>query len=125
VIATTLDSTPVSRFERSTANPAIVDASEPSDHELMLAVRAGKIARLGDLFERHHGPLFGFFLRLTQQRALSEDLVQWVFYRILKYRHTHRDEGKFSAWTMGHPSKSKFLTPPISSPAEAGAATWW
>jgi RNA polymerase sigma-70 factor (ECF subfamily) len=24
--------------------------------------------------------------------------VQIVFYRILKYRHTYRDEGKFSAW---------------------------
>ncbi len=98
MIATISDSTPVSRFERSTVNSSTVDASEPSDHELMLAVRAGKIARLGDLFERHHGALFGFFLRLTQQRALSEDLVQWVFYRILKYRHTYRDEGKFSAW---------------------------
>jgi len=39
-----------------------------------------------------------FFLRLTANRGLSEDLVQIVFYRILKYRHTYRDEGKFSAW---------------------------
>lgn len=98
MIATTSDSTPLSRLERSTANSTTVDMSDPTDHELMLAVRAGKIARLGELFERHHGALFGFFLRLTQQRALSEDLVQWVFYRILKYRHTYRDEGKFSAW---------------------------
>lgn len=70
----------------------------PSDHELMIAVRAGEIARLGDLFERHHGPLYGFFVRLTGNRTASEDLVQLVFYRILKYRHTYRDEGKFSAW---------------------------
>ncbi|PTY08590.1 RNA polymerase sigma factor [Opitutaceae bacterium EW11] len=71
---------------------------ETSDHELMLAVRDGQVARLGELFERHHGPLYGFFVRLTGQRTLSEDLVQQVFYRILKYRHTYRDEGKFSAW---------------------------
>lgn len=64
----------------------------------MLAVRAGDIARLGDLFERHHRPLFGFFARLTNDRTAAEDLVQLVFYRILKYRHTYRDEGKFSAW---------------------------
>ena len=69
-----------------------------SDHELMIAVRAGEIDRLGDLFERHHGPLYGFFVRLTGDRTTSEDLVQLVFYRILKYRHTYRDEGKFSAW---------------------------
>ncbi len=75
---------------------ANVDAA--SDHELMIAVRAGEIRRLGDLFERYHRPLYGFFVRLTNQSSASEDLVQIVFYRILKYRHTYRDEGKFSAW---------------------------
>jgi len=64
----------------------------------MIAVRAGEIRRLGELFERHHRPLYGFFVRLTGQPSVSEDLVQIVFYRILKYRHTYRDEGKFSAW---------------------------
>jgi RNA polymerase sigma-70 factor (ECF subfamily) len=64
----------------------------------MIAVRAGEIRRLGDLFERYHRPLFGFFVRLTNQPSVGEDLVQIVFYRILKYRHTYRDEGKFSAW---------------------------
>ncbi len=71
---------------------------EPTDHELMVAVRAGELARLGVLFERYHQRLYGFFLRLTSQPAASEDLVQVVFYRILKYRHTYRDEGKFTAW---------------------------
>lgn len=76
--------------------PAAVDAD--NDHELMIAVRAGDVRKLGDLFERHHRPLYGFFVRLTNQPSVSEDLVQIVFYRILKYRHTYRDEGKFSAW---------------------------
>ena len=80
------------------------DASLPvpvenvSDHDLMIAVRAGEVRRLGDLFERYHKPLYGFFVRLTNQPSVGEDLVQIVFYRILKYRHTYRDEGKFSAW---------------------------
>ena len=64
----------------------------------MIAVRAGEINQLGELFERHQGPLYGFFVRLTGDRSASEDLVQLVFYRILKYRHTYRDEGRFSAW---------------------------
>ena len=74
---------------------AVVDFT---DHDLMIAVRAGEIRRLGELFERYHRPLFGFFVRLTNQPSVGEDLVQIVFYRILKYRHTYRDEGKFSAW---------------------------
>jgi RNA polymerase sigma-70 factor (ECF subfamily) len=64
----------------------------------MIAVRAGEIDKLGELFERHHGSLYGFFVRHTGDRTASEDLVQLVFYRILKYRHTYRDEGRFSAW---------------------------
>ena len=76
----------------------VTTVDEISDHELMLAVRAGEIGKLGDLFERHHQRLYGFFVRLTNQPSVSEDLVQIVFYRILKYRHTYRDEGKFTAW---------------------------
>ncbi len=80
------------------ANVADMAEDSPNDHELMIAVRAGEVARLGDLFERYHQRLYGFFVRLTNQPSSSEDLVQLVFYRILKYRHTYRDEGKFSAW---------------------------
>ena len=79
------------------ANVPVAVETTP-DHELMIAVRAGEIRRLGDLFERYHKPLYGFFVRLTNQPSVGEDLVQIVFYRILKYRHTYRDEGKFSAW---------------------------
>ena len=69
-----------------------------NDHDLMLAVREGDIDQLGELFERHHRPLYGFFVHLTGDRTSSEDLVQLVFYRILKYRHIYGDEGRFSAW---------------------------
>lgn len=75
--------------------------SEPnptSDDQLMSAVQGGDLARLGELFERHHARLFNFFLRLTGDRGASEDLVQEVFLRILKYRHTWRSDGDFTAW---------------------------
>lgn len=78
---------------------ATVDTATPaSDHALMLAVRDGELDALGELFERHHGPLFGFLVKLTGQRAAAEDISQVVFERMLKYRHTYRDEGSFTAW---------------------------
>ena len=64
----------------------------------MLAVRAGELDALGELFERHHGPLFGFLAKLTGDRSAAEDIAQIVFQRILKYRHTYRDEGRFCTW---------------------------
>lgn len=77
---------------------AVETATPVSDHELMLAVRDGDLDSLGELFERHHGPLFGFLVKLTGQRPAAEDIAQTVFQRILQYRHTYRDEGSFTAW---------------------------
>jgi len=81
------------------ARLAPVDTTESrSDHALMLAVRDGELDALGELFERHHGPLFGFLVKFTGQRTAAEDIAQVVFERMLKYRHTYRDEGNFTAW---------------------------
>jgi RNA polymerase sigma-70 factor (ECF subfamily) len=65
---------------------------------LMRVVRDGDVAKLGLLFERHHGGLFDFFCRTVGDRLAAEDLVQEVFIRILKYRRTYRDEGRFQTW---------------------------
>ncbi len=53
--------------------------SAMTDIQMMEDVRDGKVERLAVLFERHHVPLFNFFLRLTGTRSISEDLVQDVF----------------------------------------------
>lgn len=42
--------------------------------------------------------LFNFFLRLSGNREASEDLVQDVFFRILKYRVTFQGQSKFTVW---------------------------
>jgi RNA polymerase sigma factor (sigma-70 family) len=68
------------------------------DAAVMTQVRDGRVEMLAILFERHHVKLFNFFLRLTASRSLSEDLVQELFLRILKYRHTYRGDGVFLAW---------------------------
>jgi RNA polymerase sigma-70 factor (ECF subfamily) len=69
-----------------------------SDEELMSQVRSGVGEMLGLLFERYQTPLFNFYLKLTGDRSVSEDLVQDVFFRILKYRQSYRVETPFRAW---------------------------
>ncbi len=69
-----------------------------SDEELMLQVREGIGEMLSVLFDRYQQPLFSFFVRLTGDRSLSEDLVQDVFYRILRYRHTYKPGSQFRSW---------------------------
>src|SRR5262249_12585190 len=53
---------------------------------------------LGVLFERYQVPLFNFYLKLTADRTASEDLVQEVFFRILKYRQSYRTGTPFRTW---------------------------
>ena len=77
---------------------ALQNQTPSSDHELMLAVRDGDLDSMGELFERHHGPLFGYLAKLTGNRAAAEDIAQVVFERMLRYRHTYRDQGSFTAW---------------------------
>ena len=68
------------------------------DERIMQEVRDGEVGKLETLFDRHYRSLFHYFLHLTSNRALSEDLVQEVFFRILKYRHTYQPETSFRAW---------------------------
>jgi RNA polymerase sigma factor (sigma-70 family) len=69
-----------------------------SDNTLMLKVKEGNIDKLGLLFERYKKPLFGFFYGMLRDAELCEDLVQNVFFRILKYRYLFRGEGDFKTW---------------------------
>jgi RNA polymerase sigma factor (sigma-70 family) len=61
-------------------------------------VKNGELDKLGLLFERYKKPLFGFFYGMHKDRDLSEDLVQNVFVRVLKYRTVFRGDGEFRAW---------------------------
>lgn len=69
-----------------------------TDNSLMLRVKTGDLDKMGLLFERYNRPLFGFFYHMTHKADLSEDLVQNVFYRMLKYRHTFTGDGEFRTW---------------------------
>ncbi len=64
----------------------------------MLKVKSGDIEKLGLLYERYKKRLFSFFFQMNHNAAISEDLVQNVFIKILKYKDTYTDERKFLAW---------------------------
>ncbi len=64
----------------------------------MLQVRNGEVDMLGVLFDRYQAPLYNFYAKMTQDRVVSEDLVQEVFLRILRYRQTYRPGTTFRTW---------------------------
>ena len=82
----------------STKNQGSHDVNYYSDNRLMEDVKDGKVEKMAVLFEKHHVSLFNFFMRLTGNRNISEDLVQEVFMRMLKYRTTYQGRSKFTLW---------------------------
>jgi RNA polymerase sigma-70 factor (ECF subfamily) len=79
-----------------------------TDEALMLAVRDGDVTKLGLLFDRYHGTLLDFFCRMLGNRSTAEDLVQDVFFRILKYRKTYRDQSHFTTWMFHIARNTRF-----------------
>jgi len=72
-----------------------------SDSAVMKLVQAGDSAQLAVLFERYHAALFRYLLPMTRSRALSEDLVQEVFFRVLKYARSYDPSLPFPVWLYG------------------------
>jgi RNA polymerase sigma factor (sigma-70 family) len=64
----------------------------------MAEVSAGQVARLGVLFERYHRALFRYFVSMNGDREQAEDLVQEVFFRMLRYRTSYDPAQSFTAW---------------------------
>src|SRR5262245_6429988 len=89
-----------------------------TDENLMLAVKRGEVGKLGALFDRYHRALFDFFARMTGSRTTAEDLVQDVFFRMLKYRETFREDSRFKAW-MFHIARNARIDYHKKHPPEA------
>ncbi|HMJ63607.1 MAG TPA: sigma-70 family RNA polymerase sigma factor, partial [Bryobacteraceae bacterium] len=64
-------------------------------------MQAGDTAQLALLFERHHVGLFRYLLALGRDRTLAEDLVQEVFFRVIKYARTYDPSLAFPVWLYG------------------------
>jgi len=69
-----------------------------TDNAVMAQVGNGDVGKMAVLFERHHRPLFRYFVSMNRNRELSEDLVQDVFFRMLRYRASYDPKQSFTAW---------------------------
>jgi RNA polymerase sigma-70 factor (ECF subfamily) len=65
----------------------------------MLLVKEGQLSELTVLFDRYHISLYNFFLKLTLNRAVSQDLTQNLYYRVIRYRESFEPgHGSFRSW---------------------------
>ena len=72
--------------------------AEPSDEELMLAVRDGELRAFDALFRRHYETVRRLCARLVDATDTGDDLAQETFLRVLRHRSTFRGDARFTTW---------------------------
>lgn len=72
--------------------------AEPSDEELMLALRDGDLAAFDALFRRHYETVRAMCARIVGGGADGEDVAQETFLRVLRHRATFRGDARFTTW---------------------------
>ena len=71
---------------------------ERTDELLMKAYRDGDPSAFPDLVCRYKGLLFGYLMRMVQNREMAEDCFQDTFMRVHAKAHTYRPGAKFKSW---------------------------
>lgn len=72
--------------------------AERSDEDLMRALGLGDLAAFDVLFRRHYETVRVLCARITTADAISDDLAQETFLRVLRHRATFRGDARFTTW---------------------------
>ncbi len=65
----------------------------------MLAVKKGETEKLALIYEKHKKRFFNYFVKMTSDHEVSQDLLQNLFIRILKYKHSYKLSQPFLPWS--------------------------
>jgi len=68
-----------------------------TDEQLMMLINNGDLQMMCHLFERYHISIYNYCLKLTKSKAVSEDMTQETFYKVIKHRRSFNNK-TFAAW---------------------------
>ena len=76
----------------------------PADETLMQAFAAGDARAFETLYERHALPVWRFVQRSVHDRALADDLVQDVWFSLIRQAPRYAPRARFRTWlfTLAH-----------------------
>jgi RNA polymerase sigma-70 factor (ECF subfamily) len=80
------------------ADEAVFDAKEATDHVLTQKAASGDMQSFAELFERHNRRVYSLCLRMTQNQSEAEDLAQEVFVQLFRKIGSFRGESAFTTW---------------------------
>jgi RNA polymerase sigma factor (sigma-70 family) len=76
----------------------IQTVAEIEDEIIMQHVKDGNLSEMSVLFERYNVRLYNYFLKLTRNKLISQDLTQNLFYRMIRYKDSYKKEYMVKAW---------------------------
>jgi RNA polymerase sigma-70 factor (ECF subfamily) len=83
----------------ATVQPRAGMYDDRTDNELMTMISAGESEAFESLYSRYAANIYQTVLRLVEDRALAEDLVQEVFWRVWRGSlHFASDRGQVASW---------------------------
>lgn len=71
---------------------------ELSDEKLMRRYAKGDAKAFDELYQRHRGPLYRYFIRQVSDPATANDLYQGAWEKLIRARLSYRREVPFTAW---------------------------
>jgi RNA polymerase sigma factor (sigma-70 family) len=82
----------------------MVAADAPSDEQLMRSYAGGDARAFETLYDRHALPVWRFVQRSVQNAALADDLVQDVWFSVVRQAPQYEARAKFRTWlfTLAH-----------------------
>ena len=92
------------RSRRHTIIGAMHPVSDPSDEHLMRAYADGDAHAFERLYDRHHLSVWRFVQRSVQNTALADDIVQDVWFRVVRQAPLYKPLARFRTWlfTIAH-----------------------
>jgi RNA polymerase sigma factor (sigma-70 family) len=72
--------------------------ADTPDEIIMQRVKEGNLEDMSVLYERYNVRLYNFFLKLTRNRIVSQDLTQNLFFRMIRYKNTYKSELSVKSW---------------------------
>jgi RNA polymerase sigma-70 factor (ECF subfamily) len=77
-------------------------SDEVSDEQLVARAAQGDAASLEQLYDRYASAVMGIALRIVDDRALAEEIVQETFWRVWRSAQAFTsDRGAFAGWLFG------------------------
>ena len=70
------------------------------DIELLRQVAAGDEAAFAELYDQYAPPVYNYLLRLVNEPAIAEEILQEVFLAMWQSAHRFREEAKVKTWLL-------------------------